>query len=122
MNDRPTGNKCDALLTDGSGDRCRNPAGKMTGHLGAGNCSKHAGSTPSGEKHGASLLEAARIRIADEVDPSIDRVVALRDGAKAEQVQLASARDLLDRAGVRVKDEESDVNITISFSMNDIDK
>ena len=83
MNDRPKDQKCAANKTDGTGP-CNNAAGKGTDHVGFGHCSKHSGSTPNGVKHAAKEEAAWRQRIADEVDPSISKVVSLRDSAKGE--------------------------------------
>jgi hypothetical protein len=43
--------------TNRQGDPCGNPAGKGTNHKGSGNCSSHAGSTPTGRA--AALNERA---------------------------------------------------------------
>ena len=70
MTDHPVGNLCEANKTDGSGP-CQNPAGKNTGHLGFGQCSKHGGSTQNGEKHGETLRARWLAASAALVDPAL---------------------------------------------------
>ena len=50
-----------------------------------------------GEK---TRLDFIRIRMKDEASKSLDKLIALRDGASSERVQQLSAMDILDRAGV----------------------
>lgn len=42
--------------TKRNGHICERPAGWGTDHVGAGNCKNHGGSTPAGERHGATIL------------------------------------------------------------------
>src|SRR5262249_10469989 len=53
------------------------------------------------ERQREAIQLHATARIAGEVDKSLDRIVALRDGGRQERVQLAAAQDLLDRADMR---------------------
>lgn len=48
--------RCGAKRTDGSGDLCRNGAGKGTPHPGYGRCEFHGGSSPSGIKAAERLM------------------------------------------------------------------
>ena len=42
-----------------------------------------------------------RIRLREEAQRSLDKLISLRDGAQSERVQQLSAIDILDRAGVK---------------------
>ena len=73
----PVDGRCNARKTDGSG-LCRHTAGRNTGHVGIGACSKHGGKTPNGEKAGARVRQAQQLKalldehkalIGDVVDP-----------------------------------------------------
>jgi len=46
-----------------------------------------------------------RTRLEGEIKESIETLVKLRDGAESEQVQMKSAAELLDRAGVKTADK-----------------
>ena len=112
MNTPPTGEpigprKCTAHKST-NGEPCGNPPIK-----GGTVCRYHGGSAPQ-------VREAAATRWAErldrEIDPSLDKVAALRDGGKDERVQLAAAKDLLDRGGVRVGEGEGvTVDVTIRW-------
>lgn len=101
---RPVGELCEAKTRGGT--ECARPAGWGTSHPGFGNCKLHSGSTPNGEKHALELRRRWEARLAEEIDPSLDRVVAIRDHSESDNVKLAAAKDLLDRAGVRVQESE----------------
>lgn len=65
--------KCGALKTDGSGDRCKMPAGYGTTHPGYGPCKFHFGSTPSMVRHASRQQirhEAIKVCEARGVDPA----------------------------------------------------
>ena len=117
MNDIPD-TKCGANKTTGEGP-CNNGAGKGTDHLGFGHCYKHSGSTPNGGKHAAKEEAAWRARVDRLVEPALDTMEGLLD-AKGEGVQLGAAKDLLDRAGVKVTDDDTDTHVTVIFNMDDL--
>lgn len=60
------GMKCEAKKTDGSGEKCRQPAGAGTDHVGWGRCKFHGGST-SGGKMAAAKEEYRERFLGDEV-------------------------------------------------------
>src|SRR5580692_7153568 len=63
--------------TNRQGEPCGNPAGKGTDHLGSGNCSNHAGSTPTGRL--AALNERAeRLLYQRDAAPVTDPLSALQ--------------------------------------------
>jgi hypothetical protein len=63
--------------TNRQGDPCGNPAGKGTDHYGSGNCSSHAGSTPTGRA--AALNERAeRLLYQRDAPPVTDPLSALQ--------------------------------------------
>lgn len=69
-------------------------------------CIKHSGPgalMPDGNVnvYAAAVIEAARLRMIDEVDPAIDGLVALSQPGSAEQIRLKAYTEILDRAGIR---------------------
>src|SRR3954466_6759952 len=62
---------CGATKKDGSGP-CTRPAGWGTNHVGAGNCRKHGGSTPTGIKYGQRVAAEEAVKsygLPREIDP-----------------------------------------------------
>lgn len=53
--------KCGSLKTDGSGERCKQPAGAGTDHVGYGRCKHHMGCTPSGRKGAQQEMAAEAV-------------------------------------------------------------
>lgn len=49
--------------------------------------------------------DKAKEKLTVEIPKSIQKVVTLRDGAEREEIQLKSAQDILDRAGITRKSE-----------------
>ncbi|WP_314431734.1 HGGxSTG domain-containing protein [Microbacterium lacticum] len=80
------------------GGTCRAPA--LTGQT---RCRSHGGATPQAKR-------AARDRLAEEADPSISRLVDLRDNAASEQVRAKAATTLLEMAGYG-RHVKHDVNV-----------
>lgn len=98
---KPVGRKC--LATTREGKPCSHPAGFRTEHPAFGRCFLHGGASPGGIKHAAKERAAWVEQLVAQIDPSLVRLVALRDDPSVpHSVQLAAARDILDRAGVRV--------------------
>lgn len=60
------------------------------------------GSLPNVQQHAQAVVEAARLRLIDLADPAVD---VLRDlissSGTSDQIRLAAAKEVLDRAGVR---------------------
>ena len=63
-------------------------------------------------------ITRARTKLDNEIAPSIKKVVELRDGAKDERVQLGSATQLLDRAGVQKVEKVAIVHGEMEVSDN----
>ena len=122
---RPTDQKCGAKITGSKGNKppgspCRNPAGDGTSHLGFGFCALHSGATPNGVKDAEKKEAAWRERLEKEIDPSLNTVAGLRDDTAVEpRTRLGAAKDLLDRAGVRVNPEDGLGTLHIIVSMDD---
>lgn len=70
------GRKCGSLKTDGSGERCQQPAGAGTDHVGWGKCKFHGGNSPS-LKTAAAREEAAAAIAALGAPVEIDAEKAL---------------------------------------------
>lgn len=90
-------------------------------------CKRHAGPgalMPDGNvsKYAAAVVEAARIRLIDEVDPALDGLVALSQAmGTADAIKLKAYTEILDRAGIR-GGIELDVNVehTIDSPVDEI--
>lgn len=75
-------------------------------------CQVHGGNLPSVKERSKAMLEAARLQLMDSVPDAISVVYGLAMNEDTpDAVRLASARDLLDRAGVK---GGQDININIS--------
>lgn len=97
----PTKSPCGASTRAGA--PCRNQAGFKTDHPGFGNCHLHGGATTNGRKHARTLRQEAWDRLTERIDPMLTQLDRLAMGAESEAVQLAAARDWLDRAGMGAK-------------------
>ena len=68
-----------------------------------------------------ALKARLNVRALGQAGPSIDKIAELRDGAESETVQLAAAKDLLDRAGVRNAESNvtslSHADVTINIDL-----
>ena len=116
---RPTGNLCGS--TKKNGEPCEAEAGKGTDHLGFGTCKHHLGRSENHEKAAAKEEAVWRARVDRLVEPALDTMEGLLD-AKGEGVQLGAAKDLLDRAGVKVKDEDAgEQTINIIMDLRELD-
>ena len=112
---RPVGEKCPATSKQTKGP-CGQAAGHGTDHVGFGLCKWHGGLSPGGKVQAERLEQAWRERLEREIDPSLDTVVGIRDDTTVDpRVRGAMAKDLLDRAGVKVSPDETDINIDITI-------
>ena len=69
-------------------------------------CVKHAGPGAKMENgnvnvYREAIIESAKLRLLDEVDPALDGLVALAQPGTAEQIRLKAYTEILDRAGIR---------------------
>ena len=69
-------------------------------------CIKHAGPGAKTEmgnvtKYREAVIEAAKLRLLDEVDPALEGLVALAQPGTAEAIRLKAYTEILDRAGVK---------------------
>ena len=85
-------------------------------------CPKHAGpgakmSDGNVTKYREAIIEAAKLRLLDEVDPALEGLVSLAQPGTAEQIRLKAYTEILDRAGIRGGFELSvEGEITVSAS------
>jgi hypothetical protein len=133
---------CGARKRDGSGERCRLPAGHDTPHLGTGSCALHGGNTPNHLMAGAqsqarvlgapidiaphdALLYCVR-RVAGEVAYYQSRISALEEeaavGASTTTVSYAEKRDGVERVGKTKREDAVDVNIWIRLHTQALDR
>lgn len=95
--------KCSAHKT--SGDPCKAYAIK-----GGTVCRVHGGSAPQVK---AKAAERWRARLGEMVDPALDRLEALSEGAQTEAVKLRANDSILDRAGVKIDDDTVPAGVRI---------
>lgn len=65
--------KCNGLLRDGSGRRCRLPAGHGTEHLGIGYCRRHGGNTATHKANAVKVqaqMDVARLGARRDIHPA----------------------------------------------------
>ena len=107
MNDPGILKVCGATKRQGDKTPCKKPAGWGTSHVGFGSCKLHGGSTPASTKHAegerALWLEHLFAHVDDAMAVLIEIVL---DPSKADRDRIAAARDLLDRAGVKVEEKQ----------------
>lgn len=83
------------------GTTCGLPAGWGTDHPGFGRCKLHLGTTANHREHARQVRERVQLAIVLSADQALARLKAIIDDDDAPpQVQLAAARDILDRAGL----------------------
>ncbi len=93
-----------------SGEQCKKWAIPGTGLNGTKPvCTKHGASLPQVKKAAEERVRIARLRIMDAAEGAFETIDFLSKNATQENVRLAAARDLLDRAGVK-----SGADITIA--------
>lgn len=88
-------------------------------------CARHAGpgAMEGGNvaKYAASVVEAARLRLVDNADFSIDVLESLMQPGSSEGIRLKAATEILDRAGIRGGFEvkvEAEVTVNPSDEIN----
>lgn len=86
-------------------------------------CVKHAGPGAKMENgnvnvYREAIIESAKLRLLDEVDPALDGLVALAQPGTAEQIRLKAYTEILDRAGIR-GGFEIDVSGEVTVSASD---
>lgn len=65
--------------------------------------------------------EKYQIRVAEELNPSIEKIVDLRDNGKSEQVQLASAKTLIDEAKDQIgTKKETKISMVFNLTNKDV--
>lgn len=83
-------------------------------------CVKHAGpgakmADGNVNVYREAVIESAKLRLLDEVDPALDGLVALAQPGTAEAIRLKAYTEILDRAGIRGGFEMSvDGEVTVS--------
>lgn len=98
------------------------PHGNMCTSLslrGADVCLKHGASLPVVQKHAASVLSAARMRLINSTDDAVDTLIDLMQPGTPEGVRLKAAAEVLDRSGIRAG-YEIDVQVETKRSPADI--
>lgn len=94
--------RCSRIKKDG--EQCKNRGIRGLG-LTVGNpsfCRKHGGSLPNLRKHADGVVEAARLQLLDSAPDAIQTIYNLMVGSRtADNVKLAAAKEVLDRAGVK---------------------
>jgi hypothetical protein len=87
---------------------------KRAAIVGGAVCNMHGGKTPS-------VMQRARERLLELVDPAISELARLVRQADGDSVKLAAIRDVLDRAGFRPADLVAvDNQVTIRVSYEDV--
>lgn len=86
--------QCTAPRTNG--ERC-----KRWSLRGTNVCQKHGGQLASVQAHAAAVVEAARLRLYDLGDKSVDTIEALMEPGTADGIRLKAATEVLDRVGIR---------------------
>ena len=75
-------------------------------------CQVHGGNLPSVKARSQAMMEAARLQLMDSIPDALGVVYTLAMNEETpDAVRLASARDILDRAGIK---GGVDVNITVN--------
>jgi hypothetical protein len=64
-------------------------------------CLKHGAGLPAVQRHAASVLAAARMRLINSADEAVDTLVDLLQPGTPEGVRLKAAAEVLDRSGIR---------------------
>ncbi len=82
-------------------------------------CMKHGAALPEVQRHAASVLAAARMRLINSVDDAVDALVDLMQPGTPEGVRLKAAAEVLDRSGIRAG-FELDVVVDKKQSSSDI--
>jgi hypothetical protein len=77
-------------------------------------CMIHGGKTPRALEKAKSMIEMAELRVRGLSDEAVDTIARLLR-ANSEAVALGAAKDLLDRGGLKAKDQiELDTTITVT--------
>ena len=82
---------------------------------GQGVCAMHAGKAPMALAKAADAIERAQMRLRGLTPLAIDAIERLLREADSEAAILGAARDVLDRSGLKAKDQiELDTTITVT--------
>lgn len=96
--------------TNQQGEQCRKWALQGTGLNGTKPvCLRHGGSIPQVKKAAEERVRIARLRIMDAAEGAFETIEYLSQFATQENVKLAAAKDILDRAGIK---SGIDLNVT----------
>lgn len=100
--------RCTGTIRNGdrTGERC----GRWS-IMGHDKCMVHGGHLPNVQKAAATKVEAAKLRLIEDVDLAVDTLFELLKPGTAANVQLGAAKEILDRAGVK---GSIDVNIEVT--------
>ena len=66
----------------------------------------------------AEALDSARKKIVDNTQKAAEKIIFLMEQSSDERVQLAAAKDLLDRSGIKDKDSQGHSGNTINFNFS----
>jgi hypothetical protein len=107
--------QCTGTIRNGErkGERCTNWS-----YAGATVCIKHGAALPNVQKAAEERKTAARLILLDAAPEATEQVLYLMKFATQENVRLAAARDVLDRAGVKANME---IDVRHEHTINPID-
>lgn len=99
--------RCTGTIRNGdrTGERC----GRWS-IMGHDRCMVHGGHLPNVQKAAATKVEAAKLRLIEDVDLAVDTLFELLKPGVADNVKLGAAKEILDRSGVK---GAIDVNIEV---------
>ena len=82
---------------------------------GQGVCAMHGGKAPKALARAADAIERAQMRLRGLTPLAVDTLERLLREASSEAVIVAAAKDILDRGGLKAKDQiELDTTITVT--------
>lgn len=114
--DRPVPTlRCQRIKPDGNQCGSRGIRG-MGLETGVAFCRMHGGSLPSVKKYSESVVEAAKMRLLEYTPDAVEAIAhLLRKHDTADNVRLAAAKEVLDRAGVR-----AGVDVSVEVTQNEL--
>lgn len=82
-------------------------------------CLRHGASLPNVKKAAEDRKDMARLKLLDISEDAVDKIEYLMNYASQEQIQLAAAKDILDRAGIK---GGMDINVTHEHKVSPMDE